>query len=153
MRNLIVVTVVLVVGCGTSGTDTKTDADANSPSDGNPNSDGNTTDGPAVSHAPCDSCCDPIAQDCGTSQACHPNDNGNITTCKTAGIGQLGAGCGVDTDCLPGTTCLGDDFGDFFRCYKLCLIDAECGDFPSQQHKCTLYTVPTGRTPYGLCFP
>jgi hypothetical protein len=105
-----------------------------------------------VSHAPCDSCCDPIAQDCGASTACHPNTGGTVTTCVAAGTGQLGAACTTDANCVAGTTCLADNFGgNFARCYKLCVSDSECSTFPSTQHKCQLYTVPQGRTPYGVC--
>jgi hypothetical protein len=86
--------------------------------------------------------------------ACHPNTGGSVTTCKAAGTGALGNVCNTDTDCVAGTTCLADNFnGNFARCYKLCTIDAECSAFPSTDHTCQLYTVPQGRTPYGLCFP
>jgi hypothetical protein len=153
MRSVILVATISI-GCGSSGTsgdDTIDDGSTDAPSnDGGGDA---RPDGPAVSYAPCDACCDPIAQDCGANQGCHPNDNGMVTTCKAEGTMPLGGGCGVDTDCIAGTTCLGDDFGNFFRCYKLCLVDAECSAFPSTQNKCTLYTVPAGREPYGICFP
>lgn len=150
----------IAAACGGSGSgDDGGEHDAAPPSDGNGSSDGNANsdggvDGMPVSHAPCDSCCDPIAQDCGASMACHPNTNGTATTCVAAGTGQLGAACTTDANCVAGTTCLADNFnGNYARCYKLCVSDSECSAFPSTQHKCQLYTVPQGRTPYGLCFP
>jgi hypothetical protein len=145
MRNMIwVAAVVAWCGCGSTGTGDDDDViDAgNSDGDGNALGDG-SIDGPPISYAPCDTCCDPIAQDCGATQACYTNSS-TSTSCEPAGTGQVYSFCLNNTDCVAGTMCF------YGQCQPYCVTDADCAT--SVNHHCEVSPAPPGRNAYGLCF-
>ena len=109
---------------------------------GSANSDGGV-DAPPVSHAPCPTCCDPIAQTgCGTGEACYQGD-GTDTYCAAAGTKMTLGACNSDSECAAGFDC----FTAFHNCRKFCTTDADC---PSVTPQCALGTKPP-ENPYGLC--
>lgn len=150
MRNVFVIAAVAALfGCSNDagpGTDTDANGDGlGSNEDGGTSNDGGT-DG-NTSYAPCDTCCDPIAQNCSATQACYENAQFNGTYCATAGTRPAGTSCGTDSDCVKGTTCLGAGFN---QCRKFCVTDADCPASP--MHHCEPYIVTAGHNPYGICF-
>jgi len=156
MRSLIF-SVAFLAGCSNSGTgggggdDTDASTDGVMSSDDGHPSDGRTPDGPSVSYAPCDTCCDPIAQNCPTGQACYENGASNGTYCDAVGIFGVGHTCSLgpdpNTHCIKGDTCLASGVN---QCRAFCVTSADCPD--TVHPTCVLYTVEAGRTPYGICF-
>jgi hypothetical protein len=153
MRNTtkLVLSVALVfTGCSGSestGGDPMIDASGSgSNSDGGSNSDSGI-DAPSVSHAPCPTCCDPIAQTgCGAGEACYQyegTEGGMDTYCATAGTKLHLAACVNDSECAPGFDC----FDYFHNCRKFCTSNADC---PSATPQCLLGTKPPD-APYGIC--
>lgn len=152
MRTAIVLIILSALfGCGTTGTGTGSDIDAGS--DGPSRSDGSNggldggVDSGGTSYAPCDTCCDPIEQNCPMTQACYENAQFNGTYCATAGTRPAGTVCSIDSDCAEGNTCLGAGFN---QCRKFCVVDSDCAASP--MHRCELYAVAVGHNPYGICF-
>lgn len=152
MRNLIL-TVSILAGCtsstGTGDVDAASDAVNNG--DG-PHSDGNApSDAPNVSYAPCDTCCDPIAQDCPTGQACYENAQHTGTFCDSVGPRVMDDGCDLgpitNDHCIEGETC--PFGGNTFGCRPFCVTATNC---PSTHPTCVLYTVTAGYNAYGICF-
>lgn len=150
---MLVIAIATACGGSGSGDDDGGDHDAAMPSDAissdgtNANSDGGTDAAP-VSHAPCPTCCDPIAQTgCGVGQACYQGDDSD-TYCGTAGTDQLNYICFADSECAAGLECF--QYNGDNKCRKFCTSNADCPT-PSTNGQCLLGSKPP-EAPYGLCF-
>jgi len=159
-RNWIVLLVVLAMlaSCGSSGTsggDDTNDRDASTTDDGSGSGSGSgngdaSIDAPPVSHAPCPTCCDPIAQTgCGAGEACyHDEESTQLTYCAPVGTTPINGACVNDNSCAAGLDCTYP--AQFGKCRKFCTSNADCPGTPGMT-QCALGTQPP-QNPYGVCF-
>jgi hypothetical protein len=154
VRFLVLATVVVIASCGGSGTsgDDTSDRDASVPGDGSGS--GSSGDGgidaPPVSHAPCPTCCDPIAQTgCGAGEACyHDEASTQLTYCAPVGTAPINGACVNDSSCSAGLDCTYPS--QFGKCRKFCTLNTDCPGTPGMT-QCALGTKPP-ENPYGVCF-
>jgi hypothetical protein len=150
MRNMILAAILGIFGCSTSSTSDDSDGlDAATVGDGSIGGGDSGGDAPFASHAPCPTCCDPIAQTgCGADEACYHDETTQLTYCASAGAGQLDATCVADTSCAAGFDCTYP--AQFAKCRKFCTSNADCPGTPGMT-QCVLNVKPP-ENPYGICF-
>jgi hypothetical protein len=136
---------ILISGCSNEGPNTGDDVMLPDAADGSNDSSGSHPDGAgpdATSYAPCDTCCDPIAQDCASpSDACYLAADFKTTYCAPSGPRTEGMSCTGDSDCIEDTTCTGK-----IRCDKFCRTGADCAS-----GQCLAANVSPEHNSFGVC--